>query len=129
MKGLPPASELPKVAELLRASLAKDGSYPTELSGSIAELEPSAFWQGNWPAGKIVTVNKGDLRAFGAVVVTQSGGYYGSTPARWIGIFKRTGDGWLVASIEEPGMFYLGNQPTVAPDKIPQSLRTLMDIR
>ena len=125
MKVLPPVSELPKVVETLKSGLNKDGSYPKELADSITEVDPTDFWQGSWAPGKIVTVNKGDLRAFGAFV-TLGTEYYGASVARWIGIFKRVRDGWSAVSINQPGMVYPQFYPVVTPDQIPRSLKTLM---
>ena len=126
---LPPDRELPKVIELLKASLQESESYPKELVDIIKEVDLSTFWQGRWPVVGIVTISdKKDLRAFGATVMQKT--RYGTTaPARWIGIFKHSPKGWMVVSISHQGMAAPSEFPTAKPDDLAVSLKKLMGIQ
>jgi hypothetical protein len=130
MKDVPPASELPKVIEMLKASLQANEAYPKEFNELIKEVNPSTFWQGKWPAVGIMTINKGNLRAFGTTVIQDTDKLYGGgMPARWIGIFKHISKEWLIVSINYPGMIAPREFPAAPPDELSVSLKSLMDTK
>jgi hypothetical protein len=138
MAKIPPQSELPLVYKLLASSYQKIGQPPANLAVQTAK-SASDFWSWNWPAGKIVYINRGDVQAFGAIVIssqTEPGSdpisqqiqQEGPHPVRWLAIFRKTPTGWDDVAIQYQEFVASPDEKTVTPDAIPVTLHKLMDM-
>ena len=124
LQEFPPEDQLPAVLKALKDSLQSTGSLPSTFPITAAK-DPDAFWSWDWPYKSVVSLDRGDLRAFGAVVAsTPPNG--ASRPVRWLAIFRKTSSGWNDVDVRANGFVILKDEPQVSPSDIPVSLNELM---
>lgn len=129
IKNLPPLDELPKVVNVILDSLNSNKPYPEEISSAIKEVSVDDFWIEQWPTNIIISINKGDIKAFGAILQVGNMNYYSKKPVKWVGVFKKKSDKWLFVSIKSPYLITLSDQPSASPEDLLSSLKQLMDLR
>ncbi len=125
VKQLTPEGALPDVLKAVSDGMAR-GSLSADLS--VKEAKSAAeFWSWDWPHDKLISLDRGDLRAFGAVVFSH--GQAGQSipgPIRWLAIFRKFPAGWDNVAVQANGFTTPPGEKTAAPADIPVSLRTLM---
>jgi hypothetical protein len=132
MRALPPSSALTDVLQRLRDSLSKDtAALPSPFT---ALQDPAKFWSGNWPHGRIVYLENGDLKAFGTIVVPKpdnTSPYYQpapTQPVRWLAVFHKGFNGWEDVAIQGNGFVAPPGENAVYPQNLSLSLGTLMSL-
>ena len=125
---LVPESALPDVYKAVRDGMAA-GKPPVDLS-IVKAKSAGEFWSWAWPHDRLISLDQGDLRAFGAVVFSkgQPGQSYPG-PVRWLAIFRRFPSGWDDVAIQANGFTAPAGEKTAAPADLVLSLRKLMDLR
>jgi hypothetical protein len=132
VKALPPTSALPDVLKRLRDSL--QANPPVLKSPFRALQDPAKFWSGDWPHGKIVYLQNGDLWAFGTIVAPKqdpSNSYYQQVttqPVRLLAIFRKTPQGWEDVALQGYGFVFPPEESSAYPRDLSLSLGTLMNL-
>ena len=124
---LVPESELPKIFDAVNGGVAT-GSFPPAMSVSQAK-SAAEFWSWNWPRDKLISLDRGDLRAFGAIVFPKAQpGQADLNPVRWLAVYRKFPSGWENVAIKATGFIAPPGEKTAVPADIPISLRKLMDM-
>ncbi len=131
---LVPESELPAVYKAVSDGVAT-GSFPAGFAMKQA-AGAAEFWSWNWPYDQLIALERGDLRAYGAIVYAK--GPAGQPdlarlqgfprPVRWLAIFRKLPDGWDNVAIQGDGFTAPPGEKTVVPGQIPLVLCQLMDM-
>lgn len=129
-QNIAPAEELSTVTKLIVDRLNSSASLPKDLP--LRQLPPEDFWSAQWPVTEISYTSTENAYAFGAVVRVTLPAAAGQreriVARRWIAIFHRTDKTWSTATLRLPDFYTPSASEVVQPERIPVTLRSLMNI-
>jgi len=138
LKRIPPAKELPKVAKFFLAELNRSGNLPSK-GIQIARVDPKTFWSKAWPLTSLIATEADGIKVVGAIVLpndtslteTAGGYFYGQpeqspTVVRWLGVFKKKENRWVMISIKAEGFVTVPGYEFAPIEDIPLSIKPVL---